>query len=131
MSLSHLALATPGGGPGACMLTSGRQFVRLASGLSEECVKKQCGSEVAWLSTFSTSVRELQQWDKTVTTNWTSRNWGGMFSEFPGYDKMYENKINVRKQKETDQLYNSNMIFQKRKVIFVLITTETWITVLI
>jgi hypothetical protein len=89
------------------MLTSGRQLfdvssdtlVRLASGLSEECVKKQCGSEVAWLSTFSTSVRELQQWDKMATTNWISRNWGGMFSEFPGYDKMYENKFTVRNNK--------------------------------
>ena len=43
-------------------------LVRLASGLSEQCVKKQCG--LAGLSfTSPESVRELQRWDKTVTTN--------------------------------------------------------------
>ena len=55
--------------PGACTLTSGRQLysvssdtkVRLASGLSEQCVKKQCGlagcvSKDAWLSTFTSPV---------------------------------------------------------------------------
>jgi hypothetical protein len=48
-------------------------LVRLASGLSEHCVKKKCGlagvvfREDPRLSTFASpeSVRELQRWDKT------------------------------------------------------------------
>jgi hypothetical protein len=55
----------------------------LASGLSEHCVKNQCGlaaclSEDARLSTFSSpmSVQELQRWDNTVSTNWIPQNWG-------------------------------------------------------
>jgi hypothetical protein len=37
-----------------------------------------CVSGDTWLSTFASSgsVRELQRWDKTVTTNWILRNWG-------------------------------------------------------
>jgi hypothetical protein len=37
-----------------------------------------CVSEDARLSVFASpeSVQELQQWDKTVTTNWLTRNWG-------------------------------------------------------
>jgi hypothetical protein len=55
-------------------------LVRLASGLSGHCVKKQCGLAGldTWLSTFASpeSVRECQQWAKTVSSNWIPRNWG-------------------------------------------------------
>jgi hypothetical protein len=52
-------------------------LVRLASGLSEQCVKKQCSlarscfeGRIALDLCLSESVRE------TVTTNWISQNWG-------------------------------------------------------
>uniref|UniRef100_A0A8C8EPH6 Histone-lysine N-methyltransferase 2C n=1 Tax=Oncorhynchus tshawytscha TaxID=74940 RepID=A0A8C8EPH6_ONCTS len=43
-------------------------------------------SEDSWLSTFASpvSVQELQQWHKTVTTNWIPRNWG---------ERVFKNKI--------------------------------------
>ena len=43
-----------------------------------------CVSECAWLSTFTSleSERELQRWDKTLTTNWIPWNWCKSFYIF-------------------------------------------------
>jgi hypothetical protein len=73
------------GGPGAYTLTRspvGRSFLRHI-GVAGFQVKRAVYQEevwlgrVAWLSTFASpeSVRELQRWDMTVTTNWISQNW--------------------------------------------------------
>uniref|UniRef100_A0A4W5JXT3 Peroxisome proliferator-activated receptor gamma n=1 Tax=Hucho hucho TaxID=62062 RepID=A0A4W5JXT3_9TELE len=51
-------------------------LVWLASRLSEQCVKKQCGLAGSYFGGLMALVRELQRWDKTVTNNWISRNWG-------------------------------------------------------
>jgi hypothetical protein len=58
-------------------------LVRLASGLSGLCVNKQCGlvglcfrGRTALDLRLSESVRVLQRWNKTVTTNWIPRKRG-------------------------------------------------------
>jgi hypothetical protein len=66
--------------------------VWLASGLRGHCVKKQCGLAGLCFGgrtaiSSPKSVREMQRWDKTVTTNWIPLNWGELFLQTgPGQD---------------------------------------------
>ena len=91
MSLSHRALATPVAGRVQCTLTQSPgvrcflQHIGLVGIVSRSSAAwLGCVSEDTRLSTVESpeSVRDLQRWDKTVTTNWISRNWGEKGSKF-------------------------------------------------